>query len=441
VASALDGGYVLLCRSNPPVGGEDSQIDILKVDSTGNPEWKASFGTENYESGYDLCTAPNGGFIAVGSTVDIGTYNNDIYAVRFNDQGNVLWEQTYDRGGDEFGYAVCPTDDDGFLIGGMMANDMAILKIDDQGDTLWCQTYIGVDWDACQSVEQADDRGFILGGFTWSVGGGAWPFAAAVKTDSLGNIEWDYIVDMEGGGDYLVVEAKCCPDGGFVLAYTVNLSLSGAYHDFRLQKLSQDGMLQWDHHYGGHGGEEFNSLYVASDGGYLLGGWTTSFGAAMHDFYVLKIDSEGDVDWYYHAGGSYDDEVNDCLQNTTGQYVIAGLSNFVNNNNDDIALFCLEEADTELDCISKIQVGDNFRITPNPFNPVTTIRFDLDRAKEIDVTVYDMAGRIVQQLVNGWQDAGSHEVTFHGEGLSSGIYLCRISTKESHVTEKLVLIK
>jgi hypothetical protein len=82
-----------------------------------------------------------------------------------------------------------------------------------------------------------------------------------------------------------------------------------------------------------------------------------------------------------------------------------------------------------------------FQNAPNPFNPATLIRFNLPKRSLISLRIYDVAGRLVADLVNGWRDAGSHAVTFDGSGLASGVYLYRIEAGEFSAVSKMVLMK
>jgi hypothetical protein len=78
---------------------------------------------------------------------------------------------------------------------------------------------------------------------------------------------------------------------------------------------------------------------------------------------------------------------------------------------------------------------------PNPFNPATTIKFQMPQAGLVNLKVYDTAGRLVTTLVNGRRDAGAHEVTFDGSNLSSGVYLYSLTAGAYSATGKMVLVK
>jgi len=78
---------------------------------------------------------------------------------------------------------------------------------------------------------------------------------------------------------------------------------------------------------------------------------------------------------------------------------------------------------------------------PNPFNPTTTLAFNLPRASQVQLAVFDLTGRHVATLVDGWQDAGRHQVIFDASDLSSGIYFYRLQAEEFSAVQKMVLLK
>ena len=78
---------------------------------------------------------------------------------------------------------------------------------------------------------------------------------------------------------------------------------------------------------------------------------------------------------------------------------------------------------------------------PNPFNPTTALSYQLPASSLVKLAVYDINGRLVTELVNGWRDAGMHEVTFDGSGLSSGVYVYQLTAGELNANGKMVLMK
>jgi hypothetical protein len=80
-------------------------------------------------------------------------------------------------------------------------------------------------------------------------------------------------------------------------------------------------------------------------------------------------------------------------------------------------------------------------VSPNPFNPATAISYQLSVLSHISLKVYDTAGRVVAELVNGMQESGSHQVTFDGSGLASGLYFVQLQTGDFSATQKMILLK
>jgi hypothetical protein len=83
----------------------------------------------------------------------------------------------------------------------------------------------------------------------------------------------------------------------------------------------------------------------------------------------------------------------------------------------------------------------NLKVSPNPFNPITVASYELRVASYVILAVYNVAGRKVAELVNGWRDAGAHEVTFDASGLPSGVYFAKVTYDGQSQVQKLMLIK
>jgi flagellar hook assembly protein FlgD len=80
-------------------------------------------------------------------------------------------------------------------------------------------------------------------------------------------------------------------------------------------------------------------------------------------------------------------------------------------------------------------------VRPNPFNPRTAISYQLTAYSHVNLRVYDTAGRLVRTLVDGWREAGRHEITFDGSGMASGLYLLKMEAGDYHAVQKLMLLK
>ena len=78
---------------------------------------------------------------------------------------------------------------------------------------------------------------------------------------------------------------------------------------------------------------------------------------------------------------------------------------------------------------------------PNPFNPVTTIKYDVPKTSLVKIKVYDVAGKMISELVNRQMEAGSYEINWNGSEYASGVYFYKIETKDFTKVMRMVLIK
>jgi hypothetical protein len=188
---------------------------------------------------------------------------------------------------------------------------------------MWDRTYGGTGADQGCSVVETSDKGYAIAGYTASNVSTVNEYSdfLLVKTDVFGNLKWNRTYG--GGGSeqaYSLVETS---DGGYVLSgFTTSFGSGG--DDFWLVKTDAEGIMEWSNTYGGIGDDRAMCVVAASDGGYAVVGYTESFGAGSKDFFLVKTDASGNVEWNQTYGG----EGQDCafaLVNTADRgYAIAG---------------------------------------------------------------------------------------------------------------------
>ena len=238
------------------------------------------------------------------------------------------WSQTYGGSGDDEAYSVVQTKDGGYALAGYTNSsgagsyDFWLIKTNSSGGMLWNQTYGGAGDDEAYSVVQTNDTGYAVAGYTNSYGAGeidAW----LVKTDSSGNMQWS---QTYGGraqdGAYSVIQTS---DGGYALAGFTDSFGAGSY-DFWLIKTNSSGGMQWNQTYGGTGDDESSCVIQTSDGGYGLTGYTNSSGAGNDDFWLVKTDSFGTPQWNQTYGDAYDEIADALVQTSDGGYALGGLT-------------------------------------------------------------------------------------------------------------------
>jgi len=184
----------------------------------------------------------------------------------------------------------------------------------------WSRTFGGSENDWGYSVQQTSDGGYILFGTTESYGAGDYDFWL-IKTDAQGNKEWERTF---GGSDWdWGTSVQQTRDGGYILLGGTWSYGAGDY-DFWLIKTDSQGNKQWERTFGGSDWDWGISVQQASDGGYILLGYTESYGAGSADFWLIKTDSQGNKQWAKTFGGSEDDQGYSVQQASDGGYILLG---------------------------------------------------------------------------------------------------------------------
>jgi hypothetical protein len=184
----------------------------------------------------------------------------------------------------------------------------------------FAKTYGGTDWDKALSVQQTSDGGYIVAGETYSFGAGEGDIFL-IKTDANGNIQW---AKTYGGtnSDY-AHSVQQTSDGGYIVAgWTASFGAGG--YDFFLIKTDANGDIIWAKTYGGTYYDRASSVQQTSDGGYIVAGWTTSFSAGWNDFFLIKADANGNIIWAKTYGGTNHEWAYSVQQTSDGGYILAG---------------------------------------------------------------------------------------------------------------------
>lgn len=211
-------------------------------------------------------------------------------------------------------------------------------------DTVWARTYGGASADYGYSVAQTfPDGGFIIAGATYSFGAGGYD-VYLVKTDSRGDTLW---VGTYGGAgnDYGYAVAQTA-DGGYVVAGATD-SYGAGGNDVYLVRTDSDGANLWAQTYGGGGDDRGRSVEeTPADSGYVIGGYTTSYGPGLESVYLIKTYSNGGVRWTKTFGGADWDEGRSVRKTLDGGYIVAGSTGSSGAGADDVYLVKTDSAGT-----------------------------------------------------------------------------------------------
>jgi hypothetical protein len=247
---------------------------------------------------------------------------------------DTAWTRTFGGSSDDYGYLVRQTEDGGYIIAGETRSygegkeDVYLIKTNHLGDTLWTKTFGGPEYDIGRSVQQTEDGGYIIAGSTNSYGAGGCD-VYLIKTNSGGYPVWTKTFGAAGsnGSDY-GHSVQQTTDGGYIIAgETVSYS-PNIWSDVYLIKVNSSGDTLWTRTYGGADQDVGYSVQQTKDGGYIIAGYTKSFGEGADDVYLIKTDSLGDTLWTKtfagHFGTTASDRGYSVRQTTDGGYIIAG---------------------------------------------------------------------------------------------------------------------
>ena len=193
--------------------------------------------------------------------------------------------------------AVQQTTDGGYIITGAFAiNDSAnysayLVKTNEAGDTLWTKTYSGVNQNEGLSVQQTDE-GYIMSGYASDTLNNLSLYV--VKTNSSGDTIWTKTYGgLSNDAGYSIRQTN---DGAYILTGGTN-SFGAGGEDVYLLKINVNGDTAWTKTYGGSGNEVGHCVRQTSDSGYIVCGYTKSFGAANNEVYLIKTNADGDTLW------------------------------------------------------------------------------------------------------------------------------------------------
>jgi hypothetical protein len=271
----------------------------------------------------------------------------------------------------------------------------ATIKYDENGNQLWLAIYNGSSWDFANSLAvDAEGNVYVTGE---SIGAGTSYDFATIKYNTSGEQQWVQRYSSVGTNSEKAYSLAIDTQSNvYVTGFRVQ---TGPNYNMATVKYNSAGQQQWVALYNG-----------PAD--------STDVGRS------IAVDANGNV---FVAGESYSDESN--LDYCVIKYSSAVIPNW---QQPEALTFGTPEA------VAQYALHPNY---PNPFNAATVISYELRSASLVMLNVYDVAGREVAKIVDGWREAGTHEVTFDASSLTSGMYFCKLQAGDFTAVQKMVLIK
>lgn len=384
VVQTLDEGYVI-AGSTGSFDLSHGHFMLIRTDAWGSVQWRKYYGTQFSSSLRSMASASDGGFIMAGITESLES-SYQILAIRTDVNGETLWARQF--GGENWDIAnkVIALADGGFAIAGQTFSygagqgDAYLIRLDDSGDTLWTATFGGNAVDAAMSVAETADGGFILCGQTQSSGegqGDIW----MIRVDFSGDLIWE---KTYGGEEMDVANAVVqTMDGGFAVAGSTRSSSVGEA-DFYLFKVNEDGQQQWVDKFGGPLNDEWLGLMEESDGDLVTIGYsqTTEIGGGGEDIFIKRVSSDG---WFANLQTTYglggDERGYQAIRTADNGYAIVGTTDGYLNRMDDVLLIKADASGqstvnsvlTGIDGAAHFSDMNMLQVAPNPFSGHTEL--------------------------------------------------------------------
>jgi hypothetical protein len=439
VQQTTDRGYIV-SGATTSFGAGYFDVYLVKTDSSGDTVWTRSYGGTDFDQANSVQQTADNGYIVTGYTWCFGAGKCDVYMLKIDPNGDTAWTRTFGGTNEDYGYGgfgVQQTTDSGYVIVGTTNSygagmyDVYLIKTDENGDTLWTKVLGGSDYDEGVSVQQTSDGGYIVTGFTRSFGGGNRD-VYLIKTDAMGDTVWTRCYG--GANDDVGNSVRQTSDDGYIIAgYTS--SFGSGRTDVWLIKTDSSGDTMWTRCYGGGNEDEGYSVRQTTDGGYVATGCTNAFGSVMSDVWLIKTDSRGDTLWTQTFRGAGLDWGETVQQTTDSGYIIAGISN------ENVYLI-------KTDALGQVAVAEpkanptrarGLTLTCEPSPSSGTTRISLtprpSNSEPVTLCVYDSQGCLVHSV------AGIRTSSFSLDlrTLPSGAYFIRCDVADQHAATHVVL--
>jgi len=402
VRQASDGGYIIAGYTET-FGAGEPDFYLIRTLPTGDTLWTRAFGGVEYDYAYSVCEAADSAFVVCGYTNSFDNFN-DIYIVKTKYDGDTLWTRTIGGSFHDYAYSIYETSDSGYIICGSTqsfghgASDIYLVKTKSNGDTVWTKTFGGSQNEYGYSAVQTADGGYIVCGYTMSFGAGEFDIYL-IKTSATGDTLWTKTYG--GSGQDFGQSVTQATDGGYIICGSTNSFGAGEY-DIYLVKISSDGDLLWTQTFGGTGEEFGRSLYATPDGGCILCGSTMSFGAGDEDVYIIKTDSTGEASWTNTYGGTRKDGVYSVVQTSDGGYIMSGTTTSFGAGSYDVYLLKTDSLGSVEGVWEDVDRPEyvSLKAYPTPFNSAITLELcgvgaTYRSPEQIAVEIFDISGRLV----------------------------------------------
>ena len=315
-------------------------VCLLSVSYSQQIEWKKCFGGSNEEMAFSIINSNDNGFIIAGNSKsndgDVSSNNgsSDFWVIKINLDGDIIWENNYGISNYERAYAITQAHDGGYIMAGYRNmidgqptnSDFLVVRIDEDGNLMWEESYGGTDFDNARHIIKTNDNGYIVAGISTLSDNFYQKSVRVIKINDSGNIVWEktfFETNCMNFGSSILT-----PDNGILFIADDCESDS----DYIIVKLDANGNMEWQKVYGGSLADKPAAIKHCEEGGYVIVGSSASQDGDVtnnhggFDYWVIKIDDNGNLLSSKCFGGSETDQAYDVIQNDSNEFIVVGAS-------------------------------------------------------------------------------------------------------------------
>lgn len=475
-----DGGFLIAGNADGATGvGFD--IWLIKLNIAGDTLWTKLIGGSNNDTGLDVEQTHDDGYIVTGLTESFGAGNYDIYLIRLDSLGNLLWAKTYGEVGIDVGYAVEQTPDLGFIVAGQLQYpasgniDGCVLKVDSLGNVLWSELIGATFPDQLSSITKTSNGNYLIGGVERVSNTVA--HILLINMNDAGDTLWTKRYDM-GGYAFNPVSKEL--NNSFLISGSTTQSPS-TFNDFFALNIDSTGNVNWAKLYPVQNDDYCSAIELQQSGNYILSGFSSPAQSPDFDITYITIDDSGNVLNTRIFPSSNMEISNSSVYTTQGCYAaVASELDFSTGNQ--TATFSKTDSLLNPACGYRDTVINSVNISPqnlNPFlsisswsggnafvpnvnsgltdstvcavftdisNPISIlvpnvfpnpfddyVQININKKSNYKTTVLDIVGKeIISTTTNSMQ------IKLEMKGFVKGIYLLSITSKEDTYYQKLI---
>ena len=346
IHKTFDGGYIITGSTTAGSGGID--VWILKINGLGQYEWSRTYGGQDNDIGKDIIQTSDGGFLVTGYTKSFSG-NMDLWLIKTDQAGQTCvpdgdgnctqnsskWIRSYGSSGNDFGNSVIETIDGNYVVAGKIGRIPSIfaIMVDQIGDKIWDGLYGYGPNDVANSIIDNNGQGFFLVGKSNNNNDDNLCILSIGNDGVIQNLANESLGMIGDDVGYNIV--KKFDESGYVIAGANKSYNNSSWSNMWLLTTSIAGNFDLDKNFGGSYTEVGNYAHQTPDNGYIVSGFTESYGQGLYDIWVVKTDNSGEQIFSHTIGGSLDEKALGGTKGHNDELVIVGYTKSFSSGDDE----------------------------------------------------------------------------------------------------------